>query len=118
MATAYEPGLWSIVAPSLSSHPTIVAAVLYADDTNPVASNVAISVPTIYHLAAGSMSGGFSSMAPADLINKTYHYPTVSSYKFAMPFQQSFSYNTENISQYVLSTCSLFILDSPTFKNN
>lgn len=82
----------------MSSHPSIVVAAVYANAPHETSSKdiAGVSVPVIRH---------FAGNAPANstLVNRSdnlrdYYYPTVTSYKFATPFQDSFHYNTEALS--------------------
>lgn len=99
---AYEPKLWNTIAPSLAEHPSIVAAVVYANvagEASPSSSETAIaevSIPVVHHLAGKKTPGPPPSTKSALL--KEYTYPAASSYRFATPFQDEFHYNTENIS--------------------
>lgn len=84
------------MAPSLSQHPSIVAAVVYADTSSEGASSetpAEVSIPVVHHLA-----GKAASPTKKSALLKEYNYPAASSYKFATPFQEQFHYNTENIS--------------------
>lgn len=91
---AYEPESWNIVASTLSSQPSIVAAVVYADASNANSESLTgASIPMVYHFAG---KGGAPPVKSDS--RKQYFYPSVASYKFATPFQDSFHYNTENIS--------------------
>ncbi|CAN8106319.1 unnamed protein product [Discula destructiva] len=92
---AYEPESWNLVASSISSYPAIVAAAAYGDAPGGASSLslAGVSIPVIHHLAGkGSATPGLSST------KKEYFYPNVSSFKFATPFNDSFHYNSENIS--------------------
>lgn len=91
---AYEPESWNAVASTISSHASITAAAVYADapgDGNKSLKEV--SIPVIYHFAGKTATPPTKSDKA-----KQYFYPNVATYKFATPFQDSFHYNTENIS--------------------
>ncbi|KAF3760699.1 hypothetical protein M406DRAFT_282494 [Cryphonectria parasitica EP155] len=93
----YEPELWIMTAPTLSAHSCIVAAAVYADAPNETLSSSKaldeVSIPVVRHLAGK----GTAPPTRSDML-KEYFYPDVASYKFATPFQDSFHYNTENVS--------------------
>lgn len=111
-ASAYEPELWNKVAPSLAQHPSIVAAVVYADvasegtaSTTTTSETLAeVSIPVVHHLAGKASTSTSDPGTPTNnnkkspALRKEYVYPAASSYKFATPFQPQFHYNTENIS--------------------
>ncbi|KAL2287149.1 hypothetical protein FJTKL_06149 [Diaporthe vaccinii] len=92
---AYDPELWNTVASTLSDHPYIVAAAVYADAPGETSSRslAGVSIPVIHHLA-----GKGPVVPPKSDMLKQYFYPHADSYKFATPFQASFHYNTESIS--------------------
>lgn len=92
---AYEPELWNTVASTLSNHPSIVAAAVYADAPDETSSKslAGVSIPVVHHLA-----GKGPVVPPKSDGLKQYFYPNANSYKFATPFQASFHYNTESIS--------------------
>ncbi|KAJ0120226.1 lea domain protein [Diaporthe amygdali] len=95
---AYDPELWNIVAPTLSNHPSIVVAAIYADASTELSpeSIAGTSLPVLRHFAGKPAEG---SAQPDKSHNmKKYYYANASSYKFATPFQESFHYNTEAIS--------------------
>lgn len=83
------------MAPTLSDHVSIVAAVVYADAPNETSATslAGVSIPVIHHYA-----GKGSATPQKSGSSKEYYYPNVKSYKFATPFQDAFHYNTENIS--------------------
>lgn len=83
------------MAPILSSHPSIVAAVAYGDFPSGDSSTslAGVSIPVIHHLAGTS-----SALPKKSELLKEYIYPSASSFKFATPFQELFNYNNENIS--------------------
>lgn len=90
----YEPDSWIKVASTLPSQPSIVAAAVYADAPSKASEALpGASIPVIYHFAGK----GAAPPVKSDR-RKEYFYPNVVSYKFAIPFQDSFHYNTENIS--------------------
>ncbi|KUI58545.1 hypothetical protein VP1G_05860 [Cytospora mali] len=109
---AYDPSLWNLVASTLSSHPSIVVAAVYADASHEASfkSIAGVSIPVIRH---------FAGNAPADPrkseIVKEYYYPKVASFKFATPFQGSFHYNTEAISHTRNLTLFKSIMGGPFF---
>ena len=88
--------MWNITASTISNHPCIVAAAVYADapDEASAESLAGASIPVVYHLAG---KGPTVPVKP-DASSKQYFYPTANSYRFATPFQASFHYNTESIS--------------------
>ncbi|KAJ4395877.1 hypothetical protein N0V93_000091 [Gnomoniopsis smithogilvyi] len=91
---AYEPELWSLVSSSLTSQNSIVAAAVYADAPGEAIDSVAAaSIPVIYHFAGKGTAPAAKSNA-----RRQYFYSNVTTYKFATPFQDSFHYNTENVS--------------------
>lgn len=91
---AYEPESWNAVASTISSHPSIAAAAVYADAPGDATKSLKeASIPVIYHFAGKSATPPTKSDKA-----KQYFYPNVATYKFATPFQNSFHYNTENIS--------------------
>lgn len=83
------------MASTLSNHPSIVAAAVYADAPTEASSRPlsSISIPVIHHL-----SGRGPAVSTNSDTLKQYFYPNTSSYKFATPFHSSFHYNTESIS--------------------
>lgn len=86
--------MWNTVASTLSNHPSIVAAAVYADAPNTSSKSLAgVSIPVLHHFA-----GKGPAVAPKSDVLKQYSYPNADSYKFATPFQSSFHYNTESIS--------------------
>lgn len=90
--------MWNIVASTLSSHPSIVAATVYADASHDASSKsiASVCVPVIRHFAGNALAE--STWANKSDTVKEYYYPKVTSYKFATPFLDSFHYNTEAIS--------------------
>lgn len=85
-----------MTASTISKHPCIVAAAVYADapDENSSEPLASALIPVVYHLA-----GKAPTVRPKlDASSKRYIYPTATSYKFATPFQASFHYNTESLS--------------------
>lgn len=82
------------MASALPSHESIVAAAVYADASDETSKSlVAVAIPAIHHYAGKGTATPGKSGAP-----KQYFYPNVATYKFATSFQDSFHYNTENIS--------------------
>lgn len=79
---------------SLPTHNSIVAAAVYEDAPGEATKSLAdASIPVIYHFAGKGVAPPAKSGS-----GKQYFYPNVTTYKFATPFQESFHYNTENIS--------------------
>ncbi|KAL1847110.1 hypothetical protein Daus18300_014051 [Diaporthe australafricana] len=95
---AYDPELWNIVAPTLSSYPSVVAAAVYADAPQDSSSKpiVGVSIPVLQHLAGKPAGDSVQSDKSHNV--KKYYYSNVTSSKFATPFHGSFHYNTEAIS--------------------
>lgn len=98
LRVAYDPNLWNVVASTLSSHPSIVTAAVYANTSHDASSKsiAGVSIPVIHHFA-GAAPADSTSLKKSDTV-KEYYYPKVTSYKFAVSFQNSFHYNTEAIS--------------------
>lgn len=88
----YEPKLWNLVAPAVASVSGILAAVIYADISEQ-ATLGSSSIPVLQHLA-GTQPG---QQRRTDALTE-YFYPAAKSYKFALPFQELFNYNTEALS--------------------
>lgn len=89
---AYDPKLWSQVAPSLAAHPEILGAVVYGDAA--AASSLAESpIPVLQHLAGP----GKIKQARGESFTM-YHYPETKSFLFATPYQEAFNYSSEAVS--------------------
>lgn len=112
---AHDPNLWNLVASTLSSHPSIVAAAVYADATHEATSKsiAGVSIPVIRHLA-GTVPADSTSPKKAAAA-KDYYYPKATSYKFAVPFQNLFHYNTEAISHTRNLTLFKPVMGGPFF---
>lgn len=115
MLTAYDSELWNIVAPTLSSHPSVVTAAVYADASKESSpdSIAGVSIPVLQHLA-GKPAGTPTQLDKSHKVKK-YYYPNVTSSKFATPFQDSFHYNTEAISHTRNLTLFKKEMDGPYF---
>lgn len=70
-----------------------MAAIVYGDvsDQNTLAKS---QIPVLQQLAGGELT---TRQRTTDILS-TYFYPDVQSYQFAIPFSESFHYNTEALS--------------------
>lgn len=86
------------MAPTLSSHPSIVTASVYADAPHETSSKsiAGVTIPVIRHFA-GNPPAGPTQPKKSDTV-RDYYYPKAASHKFATPCQDLFHYNTEAIS--------------------
>ncbi|XP_014550708.1 hypothetical protein COCVIDRAFT_114822 [Bipolaris victoriae FI3] len=88
---AYDLKLWNRAAPYLTSHSSIVGAVVYANAAEH--HKLAItSVPVLQHMA------GKMRKPPRTETRVVHDYPNAKSYLFATPFQPEFDYNMESVS--------------------
>ncbi|ROV95727.1 hypothetical protein VMCG_07623 [Cytospora schulzeri] len=112
---AYDPKLWNVVASTLSSHPSIVTAAVYADGPHETSSRslAGVSIPIIRHFA-GKAPANSTPVNTSGTV-KEYYYPNVTSHKFATPFQDSFHYNTEAISHTRNLTLFKSVMGGPFF---
>lgn len=88
---AYDLKLWNRAAPYLTSHSSIVGAVVYANAAEH--HKLAItSVPVLQHMA------GKMRKPPRTETRVVHDYPSAKSHLFATPFQPEFDYNIESVS--------------------
>lgn len=92
VCTAYDPECWNLAADEVNNTPEITATVNYANVAQQ-SSITASAAPAIHHLAGK----GSDRPLRSDPLT-VYYYPSVESYKFAIPFQSSFHYTTEALS--------------------
>lgn len=92
MLKAYDAQLWNTAAAQLSQYPSIVGAVVYANDQDKT-TLASCSIPVLQHLAGGS-----SGAPERGEKRTTYFYPAVKSHKFATPFTPEFHYSSESVS--------------------
>ncbi|KAI8943669.1 hypothetical protein NX059_001653 [Plenodomus lindquistii] len=89
---SYDPSCWNLAADAVNKITDIAAIVIYADVAQK--SEIAASnVPTLHHIAGARSDNPRRS----DRLTE-YHYPGVSSHKFATPFDNTFHYTTEALS--------------------
>jgi carboxymethylenebutenolidase len=101
--------LWNKLAPSLSSTPSIVGAVIYGNASSP-SSIATSSIPSVHHLAGKAKD---KLQRSADFT--AYDYPSIDSHLFATPFQKSFNYSTESVSHTRSLTFLKKLMDGPFF---
>lgn len=82
-----------MVAPALAQLPTVLAAVVYANASDRDSLALAGQTPTLMHIA-----GVPGASLDKKVTITQYHYPEMKSHLFAMPFQDSFHYNSESMS--------------------
>lgn len=103
------------MAPTLVNHPSIAVAAVYADASQESSpdSIAGVSIPVLLHLS-GKAAGEPTQPDKSRKVKK-YYYPSVTSSKFATPFQDSFHYNTEAISHTRNLTLFKKEMDGPWF---
>ncbi|KAJ6437348.1 LOW QUALITY PROTEIN: lea domain-containing protein [Purpureocillium lavendulum] len=89
---AYDLEAWNLVAPCISQLPSIVAGIVYADDKTAIEM---APVPVLQHLAGRPPGKPTPATTPPP--SKSYYYPTATSARFAVPFQDDFSGNAESV---------------------
>lgn len=107
--TAYDPNCWDLAADTINSTTEIKGVVVYADITHKD-SIKASTTPALHHLAG---KGADRPLRSSGLT--AFYYPSVSTFKFAIPFQDSFHYTTEAISHTRSITHLKKLMDGPYF---
>lgn len=88
----YEAKLWGVLSARSKSHPSIAAAVIYANARNDADSSSTL-IPLALHVA--------NQPSPKSSRTETlveHFYPKAESHKFALPFQNDFDYAIESVS--------------------
>ncbi|KAF2793436.1 hypothetical protein K505DRAFT_375359 [Melanomma pulvis-pyrius CBS 109.77] len=106
---AYDPECWNLAAEAVNNSPAVAATVVYANISQQN-SIVTSNVPAVHHLAGKGSDRPLRSEALT-----VYHYPSVESYKFAIPFQGLFHYTIEAISHTRSITHLKKRMDGPYF---
>ena len=107
--TAYDPGLFNLVAHALSSISEIVGAVIYTDAGNS-SSIPEAGVPVLYHFSGPKVGEAKKKAAVTE-----YYYSNVKSFLFATPFQEYFNYTTEAVSHTRNLTFLKKLMNGPFF---
>ncbi|VUC32422.1 unnamed protein product [Clonostachys rosea] len=92
---AYSAHLWNKVVPDTSQTTSIVAGIVYANDTETASlAPLDAEIPVLRHIV-----GNMPNPLPTNTDTLTQHYyPKVASHAFATPSHEHFHYNTEAIS--------------------
>jgi carboxymethylenebutenolidase len=90
---AYSASLWKKTSSALADVPEVLAAIVYADASEQNSLSQA-KIPVLQQLAGGELT----TRQISSTILSTYFYPDVQSHRFAIPFSESFHYNTEALS--------------------
>lgn len=112
MIQVYGAKLWNLVAQELHSIPEIAAAAVYAN-TDEDASLTPSPLPCIRHLAGSHIPNSPCALEAPGLT--VYHYPSVLSSLFALPFQPEFSYSAEALSHTRNLSFLKRLMDGPYF---
>jgi carboxymethylenebutenolidase len=106
---AYDPELWNYVAPTLTSVPTVVGAVVYSHESESSTLEPA-DIPILRHLA-----GKKPEAAKQQDLVKDFYYPNAKSHRFASPFQDQFDYWAESLSHTRILQFFKPIMNGPYF---
>jgi carboxymethylenebutenolidase len=107
---AYGASLWNNTASALAETTEVLVAIVYADASDQKSLSQT-KIPVLQQLAGGELT----TRQIHSSILSTYFYPDVQSYRFAIPFSESFHYNTENLSHTRNLTFLKPIMGGPYF---
>ncbi|KAL1872315.1 hypothetical protein VTK73DRAFT_1546 [Phialemonium thermophilum] len=112
---SYGAELWNSLASAVQATKEIVATVVYADATEQ--AQIARSpIPILQHLAGTSTTGDGRSIERSSAEGITrYWYPSRTSFRFAVPFQEDFHYATEAVSHTRSLTFLKPLMQGPYF---